>query len=229
MPWSCTKLERIPAMRQPPNSGIVAGAWGFAAGLVGSLCCIGPSAAILLGLGSSSALLGLALDRTLTQAGGAALLLTGMVLALRRSRACDPRAARRWRAPALMLASFALAYGLLGLLAPTLAARQEDVESQRQSLNLVPLRAVEGPKVAGVAAAPRRRLTLLVEKMDCPPCAAHIRALLKRKPFVRGFVAEWMVDQVTIDYDGGQANAKSIIALFPAYFGVTQISDEAIR
>jgi len=113
-------------MRQSSNGEIRAGAWGLAAGLVGSLCCIGPSAAILLGLGSSSALLGLTLDRRLALAGGAALLLAGLILALRRTRACQLRPGLRWRAPALLLAGFALAYGLLGLLAPSLAARQED-------------------------------------------------------------------------------------------------------
>ena len=56
-------------MRHSSNSEIVAGAWGLAAGVVGSLCCIGPSAAILLGLGASSALLGFTLDRALALGG----------------------------------------------------------------------------------------------------------------------------------------------------------------
>src|SRR5690349_2939612 len=41
-------------MRSSSKGEIHAGIWGMAAGVVGSLCCIGPSAAILLGLGASS-------------------------------------------------------------------------------------------------------------------------------------------------------------------------------
>jgi len=214
-------------MRQS-HSEICAGAWGVAAGIVGSLCCIGPSAAVLLGLGSSSALLGFSLDHTSALAGGAVLLLAGAMLAWRRARACDLRPAARWRAPALMLVSFVLAYGLLGLLAPTLAARQEDTAansefatSQRQFLSLPR----EQP---AVAAAPLRRLTLIVEKMECPPCAATVRTALKRQPPVHAFVAEANNDQVTIDYDSGRTSAKKLAALFPARYGVTLISDQAI-
>jgi copper chaperone CopZ len=215
-------------MRHSSISGMIAGAWGFASGLVGSLCCIGPSAAVLLGLGSSSALLGFALDHTIALAGGAALLLVGAILASRQARACDLRPAARWRTPALMLASFALAYGLLGLLAPALAARQEDAAadselaaSQRQSLSL-------SREQQAVVAAPRRRLTLIVEKMSCPPCAATVRTALKRQPTVRAFVAEANNDQVTIDYDSSRTSAKKLAALFPARYGVTLISDQAI-
>jgi copper chaperone CopZ len=211
-----------------PNSGIMAGAWGLAAGIVGSLCCIGPSAAILLGLGASSALLGFSLDRALALAGGAALLLAGAALAWRRSRACDLRPVARWRIPALMLTSFALAYGLLGLLAPALAARHEDaiadsalVVALRQSLSAPSQR-------QAVAAAPLHRLTLIVEKMECPPCAATVRTALKRQPTVHAFLAEAYNDQVTIDYDSSQTSAKKLAALFPARYGVTLISDQAI-
>src|SRR5436190_19709711 len=110
-------------MPNSPNSGIMASIWGLVAGIVGSLCCVGPSAAILLGLGASSALLGLTLDRALALGGGAVLLLAGALLVARRGRACDLRPAMRWRTPALMLARFTPAYRLLGLLAPALAAR----------------------------------------------------------------------------------------------------------
>jgi len=213
-------------MRHSSNSGIIAGAWGLAAGLIGSLCCIGPSAAILLGLGASSALLGFSLDRTVTLAGGAALLLAGAILAWRRGRACDLRPAARWRTPALMVAGFALAYGLLGLLAPALAARQEDAAA-----NLVPLavqsQALSVPQGQVIVAAPRR-LTLIIEKMDCPPCAAHLHGLLKRKSFVRSFVAESGNEQVMIDYDSSQTTAKAVFALIPSNYGVTLISDQAL-
>jgi copper chaperone CopZ len=211
-------------MRQPPNSGITAGAWGLASGLFGSLCCIGPSAAVLLGLGSSSALVGFSLDHTVALAGGAALLLAGAMLAVWRARACDLRPATRWRAPALMLASFALAYGLLGLLAPALAARQEDASADAQ-LVVPQSQALSLPQSQAVAAAPLHRLTLSVERMSCPPCAAAIRSAIKRQPAVRAFMAEAYNDQVTIDYDSGRTNAKKLAAIIPAHYGVTLISD----
>jgi hypothetical protein len=173
---------------------------------------------VLLGLGSSSALFGLAVDRTLALIAGGGLLLCGLALALRRAHACDMRRAVRWRQPALLLASFALSYGLLGLLAPQLAARQEDAAAPVF---------VAAPVVAPApASAPQlRRVTLIVEKMVCPPCAAHMRSLLKRKPFVRGWTAESGDERVTIDYDSRQASAQTLIDLIPQRFGVTLVSD----
>jgi len=126
-----------------------------------------------------------------------------------------------------MLAGFALAFGLLGVLVPALAARQEDAAAdtklalaQRQALNL--------PQVPAVGAAPQRRLTLSVERMSCPPCAAAIRSALKRQRTIRAFFAESDNDQVTIDYDSGQTTAKKLSAIIPAHYGVTVISDELI-
>jgi copper chaperone CopZ len=210
-------------MRQSSDSDIRAGAWGVAAGLVGSLCCIGPSAAVLLGLGSSSALFGLALDRGPALIGGAALLLVGLGAAMWHARACQLRAGARWRAPALMLASCVVAYGLLGLLAPILAAREEELAAAPASARAASV--IEAP----VAAASPRRLTLTVEKMYCPPCASHVRSALRRQPAVRDFVAEVDVDQVTIDYDSSRISAKKLIAIFPASYGITQLDDRALQ
>ena len=197
------------------QSAIHASAWGLLAGLVGSLCCIGPSAAILLGLGASSVLLGFTLDRALALGGGAALLVGGAVLAVRRARACNLRPAARWRSVALMLASSALSYALLGLLVPALAARQEDTAAAAQQQPVV-------------TAARLRRVTLSIEKMDCPPCATHLRSALKRQKAVRALVAETGNDEVKIDYDSSQTTANKLVAFIPTYYGVTLISDQAL-
>src|SRR5262249_26004810 len=117
----CADIERRMSMRFSilrSSFSIRGSAWGLLAVLAGSLCCLGRSAAVLLGLGSSSALFGFQLDRPLALGIGAALLLVGLALALRRAQACAVRPAARWRQPALMLISFALAYGLLGVLTP---------------------------------------------------------------------------------------------------------------
>src|SRR4051812_6177935 len=93
-------------------------AWGMLAGFIGSLCCIGPSAAILLGLGSSSALFGMQVNETLAFGGGVVLLIVGGLLIFRRGRICDLHPHTRWQRIGLMMATGTLAYGLLGVLAP---------------------------------------------------------------------------------------------------------------
>ena len=192
-----------------------AGAVGLLAGLAGSLCCLGPSAAVLLGAGASSALWGLAIGKEVALAGGLALLVAGMALALRHARMCALGGWARWRAPLLMLAAFALSYGLLGVLAPLAAAQQEAMQP-------APAAAVAAP------AASTRRATLLIEKMNCPPCAAKVRSLLARKPFVRGAVAEPNNERVVIDYDPAAIDVAALIRLFPHSFGVTLADDTAL-
>jgi len=192
------------------------GALGLLAGIVGSLCCVGPSAAILLGLGSSSALAGLAFDRTLALAGGGALLVIGLLLAHRQARACALPRVARWRAPALILLTFAVAYGLLGYLLPALAERQADASSPITT-------SAPAPQASSL-----RRATLLIEKMYCPPCAAHVRGALGRKPSIHSFIAETDNEEVIVDYDSQQTSTRAIIAIFPYSFHVKLISDQAL-
>jgi hypothetical protein len=199
--------------------------WGVIAGLTASLCCLGPSAAVLLGLGSASALAGIQLDRTLALACGAALLIGGAALALRPGRACDIRPSARWRRLSLMMVAFALAYGLLGMLLPELAARRVEAT---EPPTLPAAARVAAPAAPHADSAPRRA-TLIIEKMECPPCAAHVRSLLGRKPFVRAFVAESGNQQVVIDYDSLQIDALGLARLFPHAYRVTLISDERVQ
>ena len=193
------------------------GALGLLAGLVGSLCCFGPSAAILLGLGSSSALAGFAFDRGATLAGGCALVVGGLLLARRNRHLCVVPGRSRWRQPALIVISFALAYGLLATMLPAMAERQADAADA-----LIPSASAQpGPDSL-------RRVTLLVEKMYCRPCAAHLRGLLRRKPYVRRFTAETNQQQVIVDYDSQQISTRAVIALFPQSYGVELVSDQAL-
>jgi hypothetical protein len=222
-------LDMLPCDNRRPQFSILnsqfstrGSLWGLLAGFAGSLCCLGPSAAVLLGLGTSSALFGLQLERPLAFGIGAALLLAGLAFALRRERACAVRPAARWRQPALLLASFALAYGLLGLLAPWAAARQEEA-----------VVASIAPVASSVGDLPRpsseyRRATLIIEKMVCPPCAANVRSLLKRKAFVHGFMAEEGNETVVIDYNPEQIDAQHLVKLFPLSFKVKLLSDDPL-
>jgi hypothetical protein len=207
-------------MHAPQTGEQHSGAWGALAGVVGGLCCVGPSAAVLLGLGSSSALAGLALDRNLALAAGALLLVAGVMFALRQARACALRGVARWRTPALMVATFVLSYAVIGVLLPAIAANRVAVEA----MQVQPVAQAEN--VGSTNGAPAlRRATLVVTKMECPPCAAHVRSLLKRKPFVRAFFAEEGIDTVTIDYDSGQITPEALAKLIPLRYGVELMSD----
>ena len=197
--------------RDPQESGAVFGIWGAVAGAVGSLCCLGPGAAVLLGLGSSSALWGATLSQPLAWALGAALLGLGALLAWRRQRSCAVGTAR-WRFPALLLASGALSYALLGTLLPSVAAQQIDAAAPA-SVSTKPF------------AAPARRLTLNVAKMECPPCAAALRSLLRREPGVRGFFAQQDIERVTIDYDSAALSKDALLRKLPPKYDAQIVSD----
>lgn len=193
------------------------GALGFIAGLAGSLCCLGPSVALLLGLGSSSALAGLAFSRSAALASGAVLLAGGLSLAWRQARTCKlPGRAHRHTA-ALALLVFALTYAVFGYVLPIFAARQAD----RATAAIAP--AAQGGPIQ------LRHATLIIEKMTCPPCAASVRSALARKPYVVRFVAEEGDEQVTIDYDSRVISARALAQLFPRRYGVIVLDDRADR
>lgn len=205
-------------MRFLPSDTRTTGLAGALAGLAGSLCCLGPSAAVLLGLGSSSALWGLALDQRLALGAGAALLLAGLALALRAAQACAFGRAR-WRAPLAVLAAFALSYGALGLLLPRVAG---------QAQVATPMLLVAAPAPAAAEGPELRRVTLIVEKMTCPPCAGKVQRLLARQPAVRGFVAIEGNEEVQIDYDARLADAEALLRLIPSSLRVSLLRDESI-
>jgi Heavy-metal-associated domain len=194
-------------------------AWGWLAGLIGSLCCIGPSAAILLGLGSSSALFGLHVDRTIALGGGVAMLAGGAALILRRARTCSARPARTRRQIALMLGAGAVAYTLLGVAAPWAAERYEQASAAPSTKSIAAMPA---------ASAPLRQATLTVEKMDCPPCVTRLRSLLGRKPFISQYAVNDGNEQVTIVYDSSQIDAAALRALMPAQFKAKLDADQAL-
>lgn len=198
-----------------------AGVFGILAGIAGSLCCLGPAVAIMLGAGASSVLWGLVLRRDLALALGALLLLLGLGLALRHTQACTVPAQAHWRIPLLMLIAFVFSYGLLGMLLPQLAAQQLQASS---------IQVLHQPAAASSRASARtNRVTLIIEKMDCPPCAAKVRSLLGRKPYVRAAIVESGNQQVIIDYDPTQIDAHGLIQLFPHSFGVTIKTDIAVQ
>jgi hypothetical protein len=205
----------------PDPSTKAAPAWGLVAGLVGSLCCIGPSTAALLGLGSSSMLFSVQFNQRWALIVSGMLLLGGIARVLRPVGIC-----RRpgWHQPAIMLATFGIAYGLLGGLLPTLAAQVEDRRAAPVAVNASQEIAVERP-----AAPALHRLTLIIEKMNCPPCAVKIRNRLSGKPAVRELRAEAYNEEVIITYDPQQTTGEALIKLIPTQYGVTFIRDEPVQ
>jgi hypothetical protein len=200
--------------REHKASGAAFGIWGLAAGAAGSLCCLGPGAAVLLGLGSSSALWGAQISRPLAWSLGAALLAVGVTLARRRSRSCAVGAGR-WRNAALLLASGALSYVLLGVLLPSVAARELEAAAPA-----APPAAEPAPPAAAA-----RRLTLNVAKMECPPCVTALRGLLRDQRGVRGFFAEYDVERVKIDYDSARLSAAALLRKLPPKYDAQVVSD----
>ncbi|HEX6290541.1 MAG TPA: heavy-metal-associated domain-containing protein [Herpetosiphonaceae bacterium] len=193
--------------------------WGVLGGFVGSFCCLGPSTAVLLGLGSSSLLFSLQFDRSWTFAVGAAVLLGGIVRVLWRGQADGLCSVARWRQPLIMAATFAVSYGLLGWLLPMLAAQKEDRDAALSHMVVAPVR--PAPPVL-------HRLTLIIEKMNCPPCAAKVRNRLQNKPAVRELRAEAYDDQVIITYDPRQTTKEELIKIFPRDYGVSFVRDEPL-
>jgi copper chaperone CopZ len=192
-------------------------AWGLASGLAASLCCLGPSAAALLGLGASSLLAGAQLGVGAAAALGLATLVAGAALAVRSGARCGLGPARRLRAPLVMVAVFALSYALLGRALPLAAARQIAAATPAPA---------EAPVVA--AAPPARRLALSIEKMDCLPCVVTVRRLLAEQPGVAAFTAELELDVVTVEYRPAVVDAETLIALIPDSYGLTVIGDTAL-
>jgi hypothetical protein len=207
----------------PPTKA--APTWGLIAGLVGSLCCLGPSTAALLGLGSSSLLFSMQINQRWALFVSGLLLLCGIVRVL---RPMQPKAAcrrARWQQPAIMLAVFALSYWLLGGLLPTLAAQVEASNAAQQVIAAPPRQVA----AASPATPTLHRLTLIIEKMNCPPCAVKIRNRLKGKPAVRELRAEDYNEEVIITYDPQQTTGEALVKLIPTQYDVTFIRDEPVR
>lgn len=205
---SAMPLEREPATKARSI------AWGLGAGLISSLCCLGPAAAALLGLGASSSLAGLQLGRAPAIALGLTALAFGVVLALRRGAACALPPARRLRSPLITLACFGMSYTLLAVAIPSVAARQ---------IAAAPLPPAAAP--AAEAAGETRRLILSIPKMDCPPCAAIVQRRLAEQPGVTAFLATSDSDEVRIDYRPAIVSADALAGLFPPSYQVSVLND----
>ena len=181
--------------------------WGTIAGALGSLCCLGPSAALILGMGASSTLAGLALHRSLALGLGLAMLGFGLLHSYRQSRSCT--VAARWHSPVLLLGTFVLSYTLLAYGLPQVAASNAITRPAAVSEQL------------GLTLS---RLSLSLEKMDCPPCVVRVEQILSAQPAVNSFTAQEGLDRVTIDYDPALISQLQLVTLFPTNYHAVSIS-----
>ncbi len=100
--------------------------WSLGGSFIASLCCVGPAVAALLGIGGASFLLGLTRYRIPLLLAGLAIAGIGTMQALRVSRrTCSPQEHRRnqWLVPSITLATFAITYGVLTYIFPTIVYR----------------------------------------------------------------------------------------------------------
>jgi len=100
--------------------------WGLGGGLIASLCCLGPTVAALFGLTGATFLFSMFKYRPYFLAVGSVFMVAGVWLALRRSRqTCDAAQHRRnlWLLPGVALLTFAVSYGALTYVTPTLVYR----------------------------------------------------------------------------------------------------------
>jgi copper chaperone CopZ len=120
-----------------------------------------------------------------------------------------------------MLAVFGLSYGALAYALPAAAARRIASEVQAAApLAASPVLAAEGGE--------QHRLTLSIEKMYCPPCAATVQRLLAKQAGVSAFVASVDSDEVIVDYWPAEVDAATLTRLFPHSYGVTVLSNAAL-
>ncbi len=216
-------MNRVFVSKPRINAGSL---WGVFAGVIGSFCCLGPSSAVLLGLGSSSVLFSVQFDQTWMLGVSGVLLLGGVLHMRRRSRVGTVCRGRRWRQALVMLATAVVSYGLLGVLLPWLAAQVENTSRSAQIVAAEP-----GPLVSQqVSTQPPalHRLTLIIEKMNCPPCASKVRNRFQGKPAVRSVRAEAYNEEVVVTYDPQQATGEELMKIIPRQYGVTLLRDEPL-
>jgi copper chaperone CopZ len=120
-----------------------------------------------------------------------------------------------------MLATFGLSYGALAYALPAFAAG-------RVASGMPAAAPLAAPPVLAAGGGEQYRLTLSIEKMYCPPCAAAVQRLLTEQAGVSAFVASVDSDVVIVDYSSAEVDAPTLTRLFPYSYGVTVLSNAAL-
>lgn len=172
---------------------------GIFAGLVASLCCIGPLVSLTLGLGSFAASAWFAQWRPVFL--GVTFVLLGLAwyLSYRRPKMeCEDGSCAQ---PPGRAAQISLWLGTLVALAaaiyPSLPAKIQQIDATAVAANEV-------------------KLSVLIPSMDCPPCAKGIEATLSRAPGVKHATVDYDTKLAVLVYDPTATNRNQLLALIDA-------------
>lgn len=187
--------------------------WGAVlAGVIASLCCLGPLLFAVLGLGAFGAAGIFATARPYLLVLAVLLLAFGFYRAyFRRDKACEPgevcatkptsRMGRigLWIASLAVLA-FALSPYYAGRIAAALVSKNPPVPATPATV----------PTSTEVASAPLETVIIHVEGMDCSACEAPVRAALQQTPGVRNVDVSYKRGDARVQFDPKQTNVDQI-------------------
>lgn len=184
--------------------------WGaMGAGLVASLCCLGPLLFAVLGLGAFGAAGIFAAARPYLLVLAILLLAFGFYRAyFRRQQACAPSEAcatkptsrlgriSLWIASVAVLA-FALSPYYAGRIAAAWVSKNSSMPTTTTPTNQAANASIE-------------TVTVQVEGMDCNACEAPIKAALRQTPGVRNADVSYKRGDARIEFDPKQTNVEQI-------------------
>lgn len=187
--------------------------WGaIVAGLLASLCCLGPLLFALLGLGAFGAASIFAAARPYFLVLAVLLLAFGFYRAyFRRDKACEPGEAcamkptSRLGRVGLWIASLAV---LAFALSPYYAGRIAAAFVSRNSS--VPVTPPTMPNTNEAANPSIETVTIQVEGMDCSACEAPIKAALQQTPGVRSADVSYKRGDARVEFDPKQTNVEQL-------------------
>jgi mercuric ion transport protein len=185
------------------------------AGLLASLCCVGPLLFVLLGVSAFGAATAFESARPYLMAGSVLLLAVGYYRTyFRRSETCAPGEAcatkptSRVNRVGLWVASIAvLAFAMTPYFAGSLAARLGDRKAVSEQLQQEDCCVADRPAPATASLAPAApssdttTATLKVTGMTCAGCEVGIRLALEQTPGVRRAEVSYERGEAAVEYD----------------------------
>ena len=172
---------------------------GIFAGLVASLCCIGPLVSLTLGLGSFAASAWFAQWRPVFLGVTFALLGLAWYLTYRRpKKECEDGSCAQPPGRATRISLW------LGTLVALAAAIYPSLPAETHQID------------ATAVAASEVKLSVLIPSMDCPPCAKGIEATLSRAPGVKQAAVDYDTKLAVLVYDPSVTNRNQLLTLIDA-------------
>lgn len=172
---------------------------GVLAGIVASLCCVGPLLSLSLGLGSFAAAAWFAEWRPVFLAITFALLGLAWYLTYRRPKVdCEDGSCARPPGKAARVSLW------LGMLVALAAAIYPSLPAANHRINTAAVAASDG------------KLSVLIPSMDCAACATGIEASLSRAPGVKQAAVNYDTKAAVLIYDPSVTSRDKLLALIDA-------------